>query len=154
MIYLDKRELPQYQKKLEEARNTLHGSPNQYARTLLGRITTVTNLGDANEILHDIKNAHSDGHITDTENGALMSLYNYVVVDNNLTPTLPTKNVTATDVFRKRIWSTPNVSQVMQFRNSVTDMMMLDFLTLDEYIELNNEIDRYIQYTLSNGGMK
>ena len=83
-----------------------------------------------------------------------MSLYNYVVVDNNLTPTLPTKNVTATDVFRKRIWSTPNVSQVMQFRNSVTDMMRLDFLTLDEYIELNNEIDRYIQYTLSNGGMK
>ena len=35
-----------------------------------------------------------------------------------------------------------------------SDMMMLDFLTLDEYVELNNEIDRYIQYTLSNGGMK
>ena len=84
-----------------------------------------------------------------------MSLYNYVVVDNNnLIPTLPIKESSATDVFRKRIWSTPNVSQVMQFRNSVTDMMMLDFLTLDEYVELNNEIDRYIQYTLSNGGMK
>lgn len=151
---MDKRDLPQYQKKLEEARNAIHGSKNQYARTLLGRIATVTSLGEAGEILHDIRNALSDGNITDTENGALMSLYNYVVVDNNLTPTLPTKNVTATDVFRKRIWSTPNVSQVMQFRNSVTDMMMLDFLTLDEYVELNNEIDRYIQYTLSNGGMK
>ena len=151
---MDKRELPQYQKKLEEARNAIHGSKNQYARTLLGRIATVTSLGEAGEILHDIRNALSDANITDTENGALMSLYNYVVVDNNLTPTLPTKNVTATDVFRKRIWSTPNVSQVMQFRNSVTDMMMLDFLTLDEYVELNNEIDRYIQYTLSNGGMK
>lgn len=152
---MDKRELPQYQKKLEEARNVVHGSKNQYARTLLGRIATVTSLGEANEILHDIKNAQSDGYITDTENGALMSLYNYVVVDNNnLILTLPTKESSATDVFRKRIWSTPNVSQVMQFRNSVTDMMMLDFLTLDEYVELNNEIDRYIQYTLSNGGMK
>lgn len=152
---MDKRDLPQYQKKLEEARNTIHGSKNQYARTLLGRIATVTSLGEAGEILHDIRNALSDGNITDTENGALMSLYNYVVVDNNnLIPTLPTKESSATDVFRKRIWSTPNVSQVMQFRNSVTDMMMLDFLTLDEYVELNNEIDRYIQYTLSNGGMK
>ena len=152
---MDKRELPQYQKKLEEARNVIHGSKNQYARTLLGRIATVTSLSEAGEILHDIRNALSDGNITDTENGALMSLYNYVVVDNNnLIPTLPTKESSATDVFRKRIWSTPNVSQVMQFRNSVTDMMMLDFLTLDEYVELNNEIDRYIQYTLSNGGMK
>ena len=152
---MDKRDLPQYQKKLEEARNAIHGSKNQYARTLLGRIATVTSLGEAGEILHDIRNALSDGNITDTENGALMSLYNYVVVDNNnLIPTLPIKESSATDVFRKRIWSTPNVSQVMQFRNSVTDMMMLDFLTLDEYVELNNEIDRYIQYTLSNGGMK
>ena len=151
---MDERDLPQHQKKLEEARNAIHGSKNQYARTLLGRIATVTSLGEAGEILHDIRNALSDGNITDAENGALMSLYNYVVVDNNLIPTLPTKESSATDVFRKRIWSTPNVSQVMQFRNSVTDMMMLDFLTLDEYVELNNEIDRYIQYTLSNGGMK
>lgn len=42
----------------------------------------------------------------------------------------------------------------MQFRNSVTDMLMLEFITLDEYVELNNEIDRYIQYTLSDGGIK
>ena len=88
---MDKRDLPQYQKKLEEARNVIHGSKNQYARTLLGRIATVTSLGEAGEILHDIRNALSDGNITDTENGALMSLYNYVVVDNNLIPTLPTK---------------------------------------------------------------
>lgn len=151
----DKREQPEYKKVLEEAKTKLHGSTHQYARTLLGRVATMTSLGEANDIFHDIKNSTEKGIITEDENNALMTLFNCVVVDNGgLKPTLPTKEASATDVFRKRIWSTPNVSQVMQFRNCVTDMMMLDFLTLDEYVELNNEIDRYIQYTLSNGGMK
>lgn len=57
-----------------------------------------------------------------------------------------------TNYFHRRIWSESNINKVVQFRNCVTDMFSLDMITLEEYIDLNNEIDRYIQYTLSNGG--
>lgn len=56
--------------------------------------------------------------------------------------------------FKQRIMSTTDIGKVIQFRNCVTDMLMLDFLQLGEYIELNNEIDSYIQNTITKGGMK
>lgn len=150
---MDKRLLPEYKVKLKEATDKLHASENSYARTLLGRVSTATSLGEANDIFHDIQSAKESDHITSDEEKALMKLFNYIVVDGNLEPTLPSKTISATEVFRKRIWSTPEITNVMQFRSCVTDMYMLGFLSLQEYIELNNEVDRYIQYTLSNGGM-
>lgn len=56
--------------------------------------------------------------------------------------------------FKQRIMSTTDIGKVIQFRNCVTDMLMLDFLQLGEYIELNNEIDSYIQNTITKGGIK
>ena len=95
-----------------QARNLLHDSKNQVARSLLGRIET---------------NAIKFGE--------------------------PIKQ-SLVSIFKNRIWSTSDLSMVLQFRNSVTEMLMLDFINLDEYIELSNEVDKYIQYTLSNGGIK
>jgi len=140
--------------KLEEAKNLLHKSANQTAKGLLGRVSCLQSLGEANDLFFSIRKAHDSKAITEAEHEAIMTVLSHVVTTGKLEPTLPVKEVSAIDVFRKRIWSTPDISHVMQFRNSVTDMLMLDFITLDEYVELNNEIDRYIQYTLSNGGMK
>lgn len=56
--------------------------------------------------------------------------------------------------FKQRIISTTDIGKVIQFRNCVTDMLMLDFLQLGEYIELNNEIDSYIQNTITKGSIK
>lgn len=151
---MDKRTLPHYEELLHEANDLLHASKNQYARTLLGRVTTCTDLADAAEIVKDIEKAHNELSISDEEYKALKSLHSFIVCDGNLKPTFPVMESTAIEVFRKRIWSTPDVSKVAQFRNIVTDMWTLDFITLEEYVELNNEVDRYIQYTLSNGGMK
>lgn len=140
--------------KVKEANDFLHASNNKVARGLLGRISTLTALGEANDLFYSIRKAKDSNAITDDEHKAIMTLFSHIVTTGNLEPTLPDVEVSAINVFRKRIWSTPDVAHVMQFRNSVTDMLMLDFITLEEYVELNNEIDRYIQYTLSNGGMK
>lgn len=140
--------------KLEEAKNLLHSTSNQTAKGLLGRVSCLQSLGEANDLFFSIRKAKENHSITDDEHEAIMTLFSHIVTTGNLEPTLSDVEVSAINVFRKRIWSTPDVAHVMQFRNSVTDMLMLDFITLEEYVELNNEIDRYIQYTLSNGGMK
>lgn len=141
----------------EEARNILHKSSNEIARSLLGRISTVTNETLEVPAIHmDIESAHKNNTVSDQEYEALTRLCNDIIVNANAIR-LPVYNAvteSVTGVFKKRIWTTSEPGTVMQFRNCVTDMYMLDMISLDEYIELNNEIDRYIQYTLSNGNVK
>lgn len=52
---------------------------------------------------------------------------------------------------KKRIWACNAPMNVVQLRNSITDMYMLKFLTLGEYILLNNEIDSFIGYAIQHG---
>lgn len=52
---------------------------------------------------------------------------------------------------KKRIWACNAPMNVVQLRNSITDMYMLKFLTLGEYILLNNEIDGFISYSIEHG---
>lgn len=152
---MDKRNFPQYKAELDKANKVLHNSNNKYARTLLGRITTLTDYADSIDTVNDMLKAHKDGTITDEEYDALSKLSGYVIADNvGLKFSEPHKDVPIMDVFRKRIWSNVDMSKVVQFRNCVTDMLMLEFITLEEYIDLSNEVDRYVQYTLSDGGIK
>ncbi len=52
---------------------------------------------------------------------------------------------------RKRIWASTNPMNVVQLRNSITDMFILKFLTVGEYIALNGEIDRFVNYSITYG---
>lgn len=152
---MDKRNFPQYKVELDKAREILHNSKNQYARTLLGRITTLTDYADSIDTVNDMMKAHKEGNITEEEYQALSKLSGYVIADNvGLKFSEPHKDVPIMDVFRKRIWSNVDMSKVVQFRNCVTDLLMLEFINLEEYIDLSNEVDRYIQYTLSDGGIR
>lgn len=50
----------------------------------------------------------------------------------------------------KRIWACKNPNTVIQTRNCITDLYMLGLIQIGEYVTLNNNIDRYIQYQLTN----
>lgn len=142
---------------MAEYRDFLLNSENNTARGLLGRVSTCMDYQDGIRIHYDIESASDSKSITEDEFKALNTLLNFVMTQCHLAPTLPknpnkdVRSLDLTEHFKKRIWSMSDVSRVMQFRNAVTDMLMLEFIELDEYIELSNEIDRYIQYTLSNG---
>ena len=51
----------------------------------------------------------------------------------------------------QRIWACNEPNTVIQFRNCITDMYALGILTIGEYVNLNDNIDRYINYHLSHG---
>lgn len=138
-----------------QARNLLHDSKNQVARSLLGRIATCTDVtGEVPAIHNDIEKANKDGTVTQNEYLALTRLCNDIIIETNAIKFGEPIKQSLVSIFKNRIWSTYDLSRVLQFRNSVTEMLMLDFINLDEYIELSNEVDKYIQYTLSNGGIK
>ena len=138
-----------------QARNLLHDSKNQVARSLLGRIATCTDVtGEVPAIHNDIEKANNDGTVTQNEYLALTRLCNDIIIETDAIKFGEPIKQSLVSIFKNRIWSTSDLSRVLQFRNSVTEMLMLDFINLDEYIELSNEVDKYIQYTLSNGGIK
>lgn len=137
-----------------QARNLLHDSKNKVARVLLGRIATCTDITNEVPAIHnDIEKANKENAVTGDEYQALTRLCNDIIIEHNSINGQPVKQ-SLVSIFKNRIWSTSDLSRVLQFRNSVTEMLMLDFINLDEYIELSNEVDKYIQYTLSNGGIK
>ncbi len=138
-----------------QARDLLHSSENKVARSLLGRIATNINFNEIPTIHNDIETSHNEKLVSDAEYEALTRLCNDIIIEKNAIRIPGTeKEFNIASIFSKRIWSKSDISKVIQFRNIVTDMLMLEFVSLDEYIELNNEIDRYIQYTLSDGGIK
>ena len=51
----------------------------------------------------------------------------------------------------KRVWACKNPNTVIQLRNCITDMYMLGVIQIGEYVALNDNIDRYIQYQLTHG---
>lgn len=95
------------------------------------------------------------GKITKDDFTAFSYIICQMVTTNQYNFEDATKMKNSTDslvaIFKKRIWIETDMSKVMQFRNCVTDMYMLEVITLEEYIALNNEIDRYIQYRLTSG---
>ena len=61
-----------------QARNLLHDSKNQVARSLLGRIATCTDVtGEVPAIHNDIEKANKDGTVTQNEYLALTRLSYY-----------------------------------------------------------------------------
>lgn len=137
------------------AKSLLEDSSNEVAKSLFSRISTSINQNNGQAFIGDLYKCYSDADISDTEFEALAVLFNNGIKQlNSIDDRVLLQKDDIQKIFKKRIWKHTNLGEVLQFRNCFTDMLMLDFITLDEYIELSNEIDRYIQYTLSNGGIK
>ena len=67
-----------------QARNLLHDSKNQVARSLLGRIATCTDVtGEVPAIHNDIEKANKDGTVTQNEYLALTRLCNDIIIETN-----------------------------------------------------------------------
>ena len=49
----------------------------------------------------------------------------------------------------QRVWNCKNPNNAIQFRNCVTDMYMLGIIGIFEYINISDNIDRFINYNLS-----
>ena len=73
--------------KVKEANDLLHASNNKVARGLLGRISTLTALGEANDLFYSIRKAKESNAITDDEHEAIMTLFSHIVTTGNLEPT-------------------------------------------------------------------
>ena len=139
-----------------EARNLLHASRNSVARLLLGHVATAINPTDIMLVHNAIEDEHKKQTITESEYEALTRLCNDIIIHKNAIPASAvlgydslTEDVSST--FNKRIWATSDMNAVIQFRNCVTDMFMLEMISVDEYITLNNTIDKYVENALSNG---
>lgn len=135
---------------VDAAEKVLHNSDNQVARALYGHAATCLDTDDAISVYIDIKFAYSHDKISESEYEALLTVYDNVCYSGLVKKC----DRDVVSIFRQSIWSATNFSQVAQFRNCVTDMYMLEFISFEEYAGLNNEIDKYIQYTISNGGLK
>lgn len=139
----------------EEAVTFLHDSHNKTCRSLLGRIHTCLNYDEGVKLYHEVESTHDALAITDDEYRALrVMLYNVMtgirLVFNNDSMVLHRNADELMIEMKNRVWLLADVSKVMQFRNIITDMSLLGALNFDEYVELNNEIDNFIQYTVSN----
>lgn len=138
-----------------EAKMLIHDSKNKTARALLGHIATSLNIREVSDTLREILKYEEAGEITNDEAEALRLLINGIIVDfdfsNGEKRTTPiSKPSSLVDVFMNRISSSNELTNVISFRNVVTDMLMIDVISLDEYIELNNGIDSYIQSAIFN----
>lgn len=134
---------------LKKANDLLHSTQNQKARSLLSHISTCVYIEDAELLKDEMERANNYNEITEDEYKALTTIFNNLQAGDRLSfMTTPVK------IFSKRLWEINDLQKITQFRNCVTDMLMLGFLSFEEYIDLSNEVDKYIKYTFSNGGLK
>lgn len=52
---------------------------------------------------------------------------------------------------KELIWKTPDVQTTLNLKKIVIELYDIGCLTFGEYVFLNNEIDKYTEYSLSHG---
>lgn len=136
---------------LKDALQTVHKSDNEAVKGFMSDIGRCETLKDILTIMNKVSDyvQHENGVMTMEEYNSLYSIAINLISRGDLEGT--TKNDTMVNVFKNRIWHTSNILEVIQFRNCVTDMLALSFMNMEEYIELNNEIDKFVQYAMENG---
>lgn len=134
---------------IEEIRNFLDKTKFKETKTLLNLLDSCHSVEGLKNIVNIAKSMRDDSIMPDLEFCGFELL-----IEKMISTGAFNAGNSLINEFKQRILSTTDIGKVMQFRNCITDMLMLDFLQLGEYIELNNEIDSYIQNTITKGGIK
>lgn len=138
---------------IKEIRTFLDKTKFKETKALLNILDNCKTVEDFEKVRATANAMREDGKIPDLECCGFEVLIDKIINSESFKSGVYTGN-DLISIFKERILTTTDIGKVIQFRNCITDMLMLDFIQLGEYIELSNEVDKYIQYTLTNGGMK
>lgn len=134
---------------LKNAFITAYKSENAQVRHYASLLANSADVKEFQRIQHEINTAHNNGNLSMNELAILEDLgtnlwHGFIWREPQYT------NSDLVKTFIARIWKVRHFASIIQLRNAISDMFLLKFLTPNEYIQLNNEIDDFLSFLFEN----
>lgn len=146
-------EVKQYRAIVEKAKS-------KQTLSLLNLIDCCKTVGNLKKVAATAKAMCEYKEISELEYLALQKLVEAMIDSGEFAVEMVNENLAGVDFafendgllsgLKSRLWELKEVSDVIQFRNCLTDMFMVKFLNIGEYLSLNKEVDKRIEHSFQH----